>query len=419
MKNTMRIKESVRFPDLIDLLIFLVISFFAYSAHFLLKITTPENAEFFVSALSLALDLFINIYFVGHIKELLKSLEEKQAIWFKYLPDRYLRCPHLLSINRWIWLSVLHLLILAYLKWLDSIVIIISYCLLDYMIRKRYIKKAIKVSNRDERNRFLKAYERIHVKEDDLESLLIQGYRDIAGERTDTVRLFCEMFMSYWNERVGEEIDSAQDEFNSAYERIYGITYDCVEDIWIHTEKAIDFNEFLTDFLNGIELLIERDEIYNRYVLKTLLAAVIAFAVFERRKVNQTQIYQELSCREALKRKESAGLWLWCIEFLFQYNEKKETAEVALKPQTLKLYDDNILFSDEKEIDFYRFLWYVWTRRAKRKLSESILNLEELIEYCLKNREGRPDRIIAQKKAKTRSLYILVKKIQPEQEMIL
>lgn len=409
MKKRLQIKESVRFQNFTDLLIFLAISFFAYIVHILFQITIPSKAENFIAVLVLVLDVLINIYLVGQINTLLKRLEEQQTVWYTYLPDRYHRYPSLLRVNRWIWGSLLLILIFSYLNWLDSMGIVILYCLVDYIIRKRYIEKAINVSNEEERKLFLRAYRKISVRADDLGSLLIQGYRE-TDKKLDTVKLFGEMFMLYWNEKVKEELDGARDDFNLAYERIYNITYGSVEDIWEYTQKDIDFNAFLTDFLSVVEILTENDKTHNKYVLKTLLAAVIAFTVFEGEKLGQGQINQIPGNKDILKKKENVGIWLWCVEFRFQYNERKNSMEIALKPETLKLYNDDICFPYERDTDFYRFLWYTWTRRAKRSLSESIENLEELIEYCLEEKRM---------KSGTKSLYVLIKEIQHEQGMIL
>ncbi|MBD5520190.1 MAG: hypothetical protein HDR03_03040 [Lachnospiraceae bacterium] len=404
------IKSNIKIKDRKYIITFLFVCVLSYFTHKIASFSISNDLDAIITLLL----IIINVFIIDYINKMMEELKDKVPIPYLYLPDKY---RELLYINAWLLISILLILVFVCLEWFSSILVVAVYWALDFWIRVNKIKKEQALYFEDRREKIVNIYAELSEKDKfvDLTQLLRNANGSCRPQDYESIiDLSCEFFLYYLDNEIKNEAGNGK-EFGLEYESLYKKTYEYIS----NTYGELDTDASLPDFIFHMSELLGT-VYYKKYLSETILATIIAFSFFEKNEDERQDFIKQINNK--LKSNSNSkidgnfirNILFLCLEFSFQNNKNKGSMKLNINNDITKMYESE--FKHDVDVRLYYFLWLMWTNDNKKKLSENIINFYEFIEYCKDNKKYN---LITdeQRICKTQSLYILIKEVQPEQEI--
>ena len=405
-----KIRSRIKMMDGKYFITFLCVAALSFFANKIFSFSIGNGLD----ALIALLLSILNVFSIGYINKMMDDLKDKMPIPYRYLPDKY---QEQLNINGWILISIVLVMVYASLEWASSIIVLAVYWVVDFWIRMCKIEREMNLYYKDRRETILDIYDGLSDKEkmDDLTQLLKMGHKCFGTQDyVHIIDLSCEFFWYYLDSEIIRTARNGK-EFSPEYESLYEKIYKCMSDTCGETDMGI----LLPDFIVHIGELLGTVH-YEKYLSETILATIIGVAFFRKDRDERAAFIKQINNKLNLNSNSEIdgnfirNILFLCFEFLFQYNENKGSMKLNLNDDIIQLYEVQFKYNVDGRL--YYFLWFMWTKNNKKKLSENIISFFEFIEYCKDNRKYK---LITdeQRICKTQSIYILIKEIMPEQEI--
>lgn len=379
---------------------FAVCVILAMSACGLQKVSGKSNDEV-VGVIAPFAVVIVEIILFGYLRERIKKLEKERFIPYMYFSKKY---GVELEINPFILLASTVFLVIILLVWRKQAagpVVVLFFWLYEFWRKLRNLSKLYNCQDTDKETERSFAELTVNNQKEELALLLINGI--VRGQqKAEVIRLFARLFNCHIVAKVMEEVSGIDKEMNQKYRKAYDIIDSYISEYKKIFNNADSFGEFLIEWV--LQMLIVDEQ--QRYYKLIEEAVVISYINFEKNCDIQNKAYSEIDGRLSQDNVEDANIFLLNAEFCYQYQKYGKGIRLEVPEKIFNFMKREIHIRTRADADFMRLLWYIWTKKEKLNLSDSICSFEELLKYV---QRGSTDFQLVSYYSRSKSLYMMIR----------